>query len=120
MSNNHTVWTGLCFDILNELSERLNFRCVIVFKPNRQSVMLMKFESIETSTLKQRKLVFRYEVMEPPDGLYGDKRADGNWSGLIGMLMREVRGHIYPTCTRANANLPQPQLFTKIAPWSSR
>ena len=33
---------------------------------------------------------FRYEVVEPPDGMYGDKQSGGEWTGLMGMLMREV------------------------------
>ena len=35
--------------------------------------------------------IVRYEVVEPKDGLYGGKTPDGNLTGLIGMLIREVR-----------------------------
>ena len=35
--------------------------------------------------------IVRYEVVEPKNGLYGGKTPDGNVTGLIGMLIREVR-----------------------------
>ncbi|KAG7156387.1 Glutamate receptor ionotropic, kainate 4-like 3 [Homarus americanus] len=35
------------------------------------------------------KLNFDYELVRPPDGYWGAEKADGSWSGMIGMLHRE-------------------------------
>ncbi|XP_037792822.1 glutamate receptor 1-like [Penaeus monodon] len=33
--------------------------------------------------------LFSYELVKPPDGLWGAKQADGSWSGMMGMVHRE-------------------------------
>ena len=35
-------------------------------------------------------IINRYEVVEPPDGQWGIMNEDGNWTGMIGMVMNKV------------------------------
>ena len=82
--NNKTTWIGFSFDIINELADRMNFRYIQLsenFSPGLQSVFLLVTN-----------IFFRYEVAEAPDGQFGaeTESGSGNWSGLMGMLMRDV------------------------------
>ena len=39
-------------------------------------------------------LYLRYELVRPPDGLWGAEQPDSSWSGMMGMVHREVSGTV--------------------------
>ena len=47
-----------------------------------------------------QKHFFSYEVVEAPDGQFGaeTESGSGNWSGLMGMLMRDVSINFWSSC----------------------
>ena len=45
---------------------------------------------------------FQYEITEVPDNSYGYKQSDGNWNGMVGQVIRKVRGaHCLPPPDRS-------------------
>ncbi|GFX80963.1 lig_chan-Glu_bd domain-containing protein [Trichonephila clavipes] len=60
---------------------------IIVFNRNSSGTSLSGIEGKLLETLASA-LNFRYEIVSPDDGQWGTMKADGNWSGIIGMVAK--------------------------------
>ncbi|MPC33531.1 Glutamate receptor ionotropic, delta-1 [Portunus trituberculatus] len=45
-------------------------------------------------------MMFEYELVRPPDGLWGAEQPDKSWSGMMGMVYREVGGTVAPVAVQ--------------------
>jgi len=69
---------GLSGKLINEAAKRMNFRF------NR---FIIKYCQL---TLVKTWLIFSYSVAKPADGTWGSPLDNGSWSGMIGMIIRNV------------------------------
>ncbi|GFS34637.1 lig_chan-Glu_bd domain-containing protein [Trichonephila inaurata madagascariensis] len=60
---------------------------IIVFNRTSSGTSLSGIEGKLLETLASA-LNFRYEIVSPDDGQWGTMKADGNWSGIIGMVAK--------------------------------
>ena len=58
--------------------------------PGRPDRYTMEGQFADVFKTLQGVLNFTYSVRLPPDGQWGALQSDGSWSGMVGMLHREI------------------------------